>query len=84
MAASDEWTDWHLTPSGWERGSEKEDFNSTERPTPLDRVCTYRWREYLSSTFSTMDRKLELLWETDDKSALQSLKQKFGDAPKNL
>ena len=23
MSASNEWTEWHLTPRGWERGSEK-------------------------------------------------------------
>jgi hypothetical protein len=27
MAVSNEWTEWHLTPRGWEFGDEKTDFS---------------------------------------------------------
>src|SRR5574343_541972 len=39
MAASSEWTEWHLTPRGWVRGSDQRDFAgvTTSRLLP-------RWR----------------------------------------
>lgn len=30
MSASNELTAWHLTPGGWECGTEKTDFDRTE------------------------------------------------------
>jgi len=39
MSASKEWTEWHLTPTGWVRGSEKVDYQgvaySGERERPF-------------------------------------------------
>ncbi|HVO60352.1 MAG TPA: hypothetical protein VMT53_05420 [Terriglobales bacterium] len=85
MAASNEWTEWHLTPRGWERGSEREDGPGIkEKPAPADRVLTYRWKEYLSSVFSTMDRTSQELWRSDDEAAIKVLLEKFGDPPQSL
>jgi hypothetical protein len=54
MAESDEWEEWHLTPRGWEQGSERVDFKgTTERPVPADRMLTFRWRELMTSRFWT-------------------------------
>ena len=34
MKPSNEWTEWHLTPQGWERGTEKTDlFRDTSKAT---------------------------------------------------
>lgn len=53
MSESDEWTDWHLTPRGWEEGSQKLDFvGYQEKPVPKDGVMTCRYSEKLSSPFS--------------------------------
>ena len=39
MSYSDEWTEWHLTPRGWERGSERTDGPDVEfKEPPADRV----------------------------------------------
>ena len=50
MSLSQESTEWHLTPGGWQRGTERMDFgNVTVVEPPSDRVATYRWVEKLSS-----------------------------------
>ena len=39
MAASNEWTEWHLTPRGWEEGSGRLDgVGVTHAEPPTDRV----------------------------------------------
>jgi hypothetical protein len=46
MPISDEWTDWHLTPKGWESGSLKVDGQGvTDIAPPDDRVLTVREHE---------------------------------------
>lgn len=44
MAASNEWDEWHLTPSGWVKGTEKTDFALNEVPPPKDRVATFKYQ----------------------------------------
>lgn len=38
MTASYEWTEYHLPPAGWVRGSEKTDFGREEVEPPVDRL----------------------------------------------
>lgn len=84
MSASHEWTEWHLTPSGWVSGSERVDFGGvTEKPAPPDRVLTCRYTERLSSSFSTMDRTVRELWRRPgDDALIASLLKKHGECPK--
>ena len=85
MSASNEWTDWHLTPRGWESGSEKVDVAGvTEKPRPDDAVLTVRWREYLSSIYSKMDRGHVELWRSDNAETIAKLIKEFGDPPHSL
>lgn len=85
MAASREWTEWHLTPRGWERGSEMVDVgNLTEVPPPADRVLTHKYREIMSSGFSPIDRYNDEIWRTDDEERIAELLKTFGSAPNTL
>jgi hypothetical protein len=84
MSASNEWTEWHLTPAGWVRGTEKEDFRKIEREPPPDRVKTVVNRQYLSSPFSRMDETQNVEWSSKDKTAITSLEARFGPAPRAL
>ncbi len=47
MALRTEWTEWHLTPSGWKIGSQRvEGVGTALKDNPVDRVLTlltYRW-----------------------------------------
>ena len=85
MSLSNEYTEWHLTPRGWESGTEKVDFGATtEKPAPPDRVKTCTYREKQSSSFSKMQRWVEENWECEDKTAVQALLAKYGPCPNHL
>ncbi|MGO6998285.1 hypothetical protein [Rhizobium leguminosarum] len=84
MSASNEWTEWHLTPRGWERGDEKTDFGRTSKPTPEDRVQTVEHREFLSSSYSKLDVTNDIIWNSGDEKLIAALRAKFGDAPNRL
>jgi len=77
--------EWHLTPSGWESGSERIDFGSTEwKDPPGDRVPTTRWLEEQTSPYSEMHRYLEQMWTSGNEEAIKELTAKFGESPKHL
>ncbi|RUV07435.1 hypothetical protein EOA79_04520 [Mesorhizobium sp. M1A.F.Ca.IN.020.03.2.1] len=81
MSASNEWTEYHLTPKGWVTGTEKTDFNVRERERPADAVQTVKVRDYQSSVFSQVDHTREIVWEAKDSQKIAKLKSKFGEAP---
>jgi hypothetical protein len=85
MSASHEWSEWHLTPRGWERGSWKTDFGSIhhEDPPP-DRVLTCKYHEKVSSSFSQIRKYVEELWRLDYESRIKELIDKFGECPESL
>jgi len=85
MSASNEWTEWHLTPRGWERGTEKLDFGgTTDRKIPKDRVLTKKYREKSSSIYSPQEKELNTIWSSNDNIRIQNLTKKFGECPKSL
>ncbi|MGE8451793.1 MAG: hypothetical protein ACN6OP_14445 [Pseudomonadales bacterium] len=84
MAASNEWTDWHLTPKGWERGTEKDDFNRVDRDPPSDRVLSSRFSEYAGSVHSTIERTSSVTWSCKDSALINALLEKFGQPPEHL
>jgi hypothetical protein len=84
MSASNEWTEWHLTPAGWQRGTEKEDFRRVDRKPPVDRVLTTIYREFMSSTFSSMEKSSEIEWRSRDEARIVVFTEKYGPAPEHL
>lgn len=84
MSASNEWTEWHLTPRGWEEGDSKTDFASKSEAAPADAVQTVKYREYLSSSFSKLEKTSEIEWSSDDKALIAELRAKFGEPPHHL
>ena len=74
-----EWTHWHLTPRGWERGSTKSDFQLPREVTaPSDRVMTCLYRE---DTRSPMEVSTKVLWQHPDAALLKQCLEKYGTAP---
>lgn len=55
MSASNEWSERHLTPRGWEAGSEKLDMSSNIVAPPSDRVLTHCSHSHMSSGFSPVN-----------------------------
>jgi len=86
MAASNEWTEWLLTPQGWQQGSEHIDFGPdkiVERPP--DCVLVVRYSEFVSSLFSKMDKGQTTLWRAKgQEEQIITLLAKHGDAPNSL
>lgn len=86
MAASNEWTEYHLTPTGWIEGNCQTDFKYTEKPIPADRVATYTHSQYVSSVFSKCDFNTEQDWRSPDASDayIKTLTDKFGTCPQYI
>lgn len=84
MSLSKEWTHWHLTPRGWESGTESTDFGYTERPRPADAVLTMSYREELGHAFGKMHRLCTEQWRSPDAPRVEGLLAKFGACPQSL
>ena len=84
MARSEEWTERHLTPRGWEMGSEKTDFSLKTREPPADRVLTVRYRELISDRGGGGERGTIEMWSGSNRSAIAKLRAQFGPWPEHL
>lgn len=84
MAASNEWTEWYLTPAGWVRGAWKTDFDrSGTVPEPEGWVKRARYRERMSHPFSGIDIRIEGV-EVRDEARATDLEAEFGSCPEHL
>ena len=82
MSASDEWSDWHLTPQGWVEGTQKLDFAGLrEKPTPADRELTCRYSEQRSSPYSKWRKGADIIWQSQNEEEIKKLIQIHGECP---
>lgn len=79
--SSREYTEYHLTPNGWVKGTTQTDFNRIERPVPPDRVLTQIYEEFLSSGYSPMDKTVGTIWSKGEGELEDELLRKFGPCP---
>lgn len=89
MALSNEWTEYHLTARGWERGSERDDHSGiTHREPPSDRVQTWRWTDSAQYNDSTDEVDFDnggiVLWSSDDEARIAELRAQYGEPPRSL
>ena len=97
MAIRKEWTEWHLTPRGWEQGSTRREGRGNEwRDEPADRLLSFQHIEIHGSAgqpstveprVSTSKISTEETWRTKDPAALQHLEAAlahYGAAPSRL
>jgi hypothetical protein len=85
MSMSYETTEWHLTPRGWVRGTQRLDFGSPNRVVPpKDRVLSVRWIEEQTHPSAKSHKRSEEIWRTADKQLVSSLVKTFGTAPERL
>lgn len=86
MSASFEWTEWHLTSSGWIRGSEKTDNSSCIVEMPPEAIATFRYSEEFSSVHSKVDAKSVCLWQVSPhrQTELSEAIGKYGECPLHL
>lgn len=85
MSYSNEWTEHHLTPRGWETGSERMDGPGIRwKEEPADRVLTYKWSEVQTSPYARMHRSGEFIFRGDDEALITELLAKYGPPPDSI
>ncbi len=88
MPIRKEWTEWHLTPRGWERGSTRvQDAGNTWRQEPADRLLSCVYTEQQVSPEGQVTGWCEFSWRTKDPGKLEQLAkslQQFGSCPGRL
>jgi hypothetical protein len=86
MSASHEWTEWHLTPRGWEPGKSQLDFQSAKGPDapPADRVLSVTYDEYMGSIFSAVDKTFNENYRSSNASAVDALLEQYGTCPATI
>jgi hypothetical protein len=81
-----EWTEWHLTPRGWERGYTKP-FDSEqveELEPPLDKVLTCRYQQNIPINSTWVQKYVSEIWKSPDQKKVAQLLEKFGDCPQKF
>ena len=81
--ASLEFTEWHLCPQGWVRGTTMRDggqFGRSERP--VGTVMSITWKETASAPGPVFEAHTDP-WIPDEQSAAALLAE-FGSAPRSL
>ena len=87
MAIRKEWTEWHLTPRGWEQGSTRREGRGNDwRDEPGDRLLSYQHCE-LQGSGGAPKITTEETWRTKDPVALEQLEAalaQHGTVPSRL
>jgi hypothetical protein len=87
MAIRKEWTEWHLTPHGWEKGSTRREGRGNDwRDEPADRLLSYQHCE-LRRSAGQPEVTTEETWRTKDPAAVQHLEDalaRYGKVPCRL
>ncbi|GJD18139.1 hypothetical protein RIVM261_030950 [Rivularia sp. IAM M-261] len=80
------WTEWHLTRSGWERGSQKQenDTQVKEVKIPFERVLTCRYHVNVTINSVWMQKHAIELWRSAEQELVDKLIDQFGSCPESL
>ena len=83
MSASHEWTEWCLTPRGWERGCEKEDVRGLFGERPKDTVLVMIYDDYRGNWRDVNPTMMEKERVGTDKE-ITTLLTTYGPPPEQL
>ncbi|QFR43753.1 hypothetical protein [Sulfurimonas xiamenensis] len=78
-----EYTEWHLTPNGWERGTQVTDSGKKIKSSPENRVLTLKYEEHMSSTLK-LNTRCEQTWSNKNEEQINKLIAEFGECPCSL
>ena len=93
MAGRMEWTEWHLTPRGWERGSTRvQGRGNNWTDEPEDRAMSFVYKEVETSSAPRVLRSVEETWRPRDKElkpaplslSTEELLERYGSCPESL
>jgi hypothetical protein len=84
MAARKEWTEWHLTPGGWQRGATRAQGRNNWVDDPEDRLLSYVFQETETSASPEVKRSTEETWRSKTTTDIDQLLQQYGACPQKL
>jgi hypothetical protein len=85
MALRNEWTEWHLTPRGWEKGATRvQGKGNTWTAEPEDRVLSFVYKEVETSASPEVQKSLEETWHSKKAKSVDELLKQFGACPEKL
>jgi hypothetical protein len=87
MAPRKEWTEWHLTPRGWEQGSTRREGEGNRwRDEPSDRMLSWQYCE-IATGAGEMRVTSEETWRSrrpEDGPQIAAALSRYGEAPRRL
>ena len=85
MAIRNEWTEWHLTPEGWQRGSTRvHGKGNTWADEPESRVLSYVYKEVATSSTPEAVVSSEETWRSKTATDIDALLRQHGPSPQRL
>jgi hypothetical protein len=85
MAVRKEWTEWHLTPQGWEKGATRvQGAGNTWVEEPTDRVLSFVYQELESPETNGVKKWAEETWRSKKGDEVLALEKKYGCCPEKL
>ncbi len=85
MAARKEWTEWHLTPAGWQRGATRvQGKGNTWVDDPEDRIISFVYQEVETSASPEIRRSAEETWRSKTATEVDALVTQHGGCPQKL
>lgn len=80
-----EWTEWHLTPRGWEKGATRVDgVGNTWAEEPQDRLLSCVYQELETGNPPQVKTRLEETWRSKNENTVDAALTAFGFCPKRL
>lgn len=81
----DEYTEWHLTPTGWVRGTEQRNYGSARIvPPPANRVKSVQYYEIPKGIEGEKIKGVSSTYQGADFKFTDSLESTFGTCPEKL
>jgi hypothetical protein len=85
MAVRKEWTEWHLTPAGWQRGATRvHGKGNTWGDDPEDRVISFVYQEIETSASPAPKISSEETWRSKTATGIEDLLSQHGPCPQKL
>ena len=85
MALRNEWTEWHLTPRGWEKGATRvQGKGNNWTAEPEDRVLSFVYKEVESPSSPEVNKSLEETWHSKKDKVVDELLKQYGNCPEKL
>ncbi|BAZ09057.1 hypothetical protein NIES4071_08630 [Calothrix sp. NIES-4071] len=81
-----EWTEWHLTYNGWEKGTQKREDNPQliKVEPPDNRVLTCRYHENITINSTWLQKHIIEIWRDSDCERIDELLENFAGCPESL